>query len=141
MSQKVHPKGFRLVTTQKHLSKWYGDKLIYPSLIEEDFMIREKINYTFSEFLSIAKVEINRINQNIDNKEYVNVTIHALFPRAKEMYRKVSKYFTDSVDNSNLKTIRPKNMSMDCTYFEKTFNVKLPTLEHELINRLNKNTN
>ena len=39
----------------------------------------------------------------------------------------------DSVDNSNLKTIRPKNMSMDCTYFEKTFNVKLPTLEHELI--------
>ena len=28
-------------------------------------MIREKINYTFSEFLSIAKVEINRINQNI----------------------------------------------------------------------------
>ena len=66
-------------------------------------MIREKINYTFSEFLSIAKVEINRINQNIDNKEYVNVTIHALFPRAKEMYRKVSKYFTDSVDNSNSK--------------------------------------
>ena len=73
MGQKTHPKGFRLVTTQKHLSKWYGDKLIYPSLIEEDFMIREKINYTFSEFLSIAKVEINRINQNIDNKEYVNV--------------------------------------------------------------------
>ena len=95
MGQKTHPKGFRLVTTQKHLSEWYGDKLIYPSLIEEDFVIREKINYSFSEFLSIAKVEINRINQNIDNKEYVNITIHALFPRAKEMYRKVSKYFTD----------------------------------------------
>ena len=109
MGQKTHPKGFRLVTTQKHLSKWYGDKLIYPSLIEEDFVIREKINYTFSEFLSIAKVEINRINQNIDNKEYVNVTIHALFPRAKEMYRKVSKYFTDSVDNSNSKTLSALN--------------------------------
>ena len=47
MGQKTHPKGFRLVTTQKHLSKWYGDKLIYPSLIEEDFAIREKINNVF----------------------------------------------------------------------------------------------
>jgi hypothetical protein len=105
MGQKTHPKGFRLVTTQKHLSEWYGDKLVYPSLIEEDFVIREKINNSFSEFLSIAKIEINRINQNIDNKEYVNITIHALFPRAKEMYRKVSKYFTDTVDTSNPKTL------------------------------------
>ena len=42
-------------------------------------------------------------------KEYVNVTIHALFPRAKEMYRKVSKYFVDSVDNSNSKTLSALN--------------------------------
>jgi small subunit ribosomal protein S3 len=105
MGQKTHPKGFRLTTTQKHLSEWYGNKLIYPSLIEEDFIIREKINNSFSEFLSISKVEINRINQNIDNKEYVNITIHALFPRAKEMYRKVAKYFTDTVENSNAKTL------------------------------------
>lgn len=105
MGQKTHPKGFRLTTTQKHLSEWYGNKLIYPSLIEEDFIIREKINNSFSEFLSISKVEINRINQNIDNKEYVNITIHALFPRAKEMYRKVAKYFTDTIENSNAKTL------------------------------------
>jgi small subunit ribosomal protein S3 len=105
MGQKTHQKGLRLVTNQKHLSEWYGDKLVYPSLIEEDFVIREKINNSFSEFLSIAKIEINRINQNIDNKEYVNITIHALFPRAKEMYRKVSKYFTDTVDTSNPKTL------------------------------------
>ena len=64
MGQKTHPKGFRLVTTQKHLSEWYVDKLVYPSLIEEDFVIREKINNSFSEFLSLAEIEINRINQN-----------------------------------------------------------------------------
>ena len=105
MGHKTHPKGFRLVTTQKHLSEWYGNKLIYPSLIEEDFVIRQKIDTSFTEFLSISKIEINRINQNIDNKEYVNITIYALFPRAKEMYKKLAKYFTDNIGNSNPKTL------------------------------------
>jgi small subunit ribosomal protein S3 len=105
MGHKTHPQGFRLVTTQKHLSEWYGNKLLYPSLIEEDFVIRQKIDISFSEFLSISKVEINRINQNVENKEYVNVTIHALYPRAKEMYRKVAKYFTNNIENSNPKTL------------------------------------
>ena len=35
MGQKTHPKGFRLVTTQKHLSEWYSDKLNYSGLMEE----------------------------------------------------------------------------------------------------------
>ena len=47
MGQKTHPKGFRLVTTQKHLSQWYVKKSIYPSLIEEDFLIRSKIDQFF----------------------------------------------------------------------------------------------
>jgi len=68
MGQKTHPKGFRLITTQKHLSEWYGSKLIYPSLIEEDFFIRQKINSSFAEFISISKIEINRINQNFENR-------------------------------------------------------------------------
>jgi len=105
MGQKTHPKGFRLITTQKHLSEWYSNKLIYSSLIEEDFFIREKINKNFADYLSISKIEINRINQNLENKEYVNITIHALFPRAKEMYRKVAKYFIDNIENSNAKTL------------------------------------
>ena len=49
MGQKTNPKGFRLVTTQDHLSKWYSNKLIYPSLIEEDFLIRSKVNELFTE--------------------------------------------------------------------------------------------
>jgi len=40
MGQKTHPKGFRLITTQNHLSEWYSNKLKYSSLIEEDFFIR-----------------------------------------------------------------------------------------------------
>ena len=111
MGQKTHPKGFRLVTTQKHLSQWYTKKFIYPSLIEEDFLIRTKVEEFFQEFLSISKIEISRIHQEANEKEYVNVTIHALFPRAKEMYKKVAKYFSETTDNSGQKTISILNNS------------------------------
>lgn len=105
MGQKTHPKGFRLVTTQKHLSNWYGTKHIYPSLIEEDYFIREKIHHFFNEFLTISKIEINRINEEIETKEHVNITVNALFPRAKEMSRKVTKYFTENSESGTAKTV------------------------------------
>jgi len=101
VGQKTHPKGFRLVTTQKHLSEWYSNKLKYPSLIEEDYLIRSKIEEYLKDFLSISKIEINRITQESNEKEYVNITIHSLYPRAKEMYKKVTKYFSESSDNTN----------------------------------------
>jgi small subunit ribosomal protein S3 len=101
MGQKTHPKGFRLITTQKHLSEWYSSKLNYPSLIEEDFLIRSKIHSLFNDFLSISKIEITRIPSELESAEYVNLKIHALFPRAKEMARKVSKYFQEINDTKN----------------------------------------
>jgi small subunit ribosomal protein S3 len=103
VGQKTHPKAFRLVTTQKHLSEWYSNKLYYSKLIKEDYGIREKINTDFGQSLSISKVEINRINQGDSEKQYVNIVIHALFPRAKEMYRKVGKYFNENTENQNIK--------------------------------------
>jgi ribosomal protein S3 len=105
VGRKTHPKGFRLITTQSHLSKWYSPKATYPALIEEDFFVRQKVNEFFEEFLSISKIEINRITQDAEKKEYVNITIHALFPRAKEMYRKVAKYFTETTENPSSKAI------------------------------------
>ena len=111
MGQKTHPKGFRLVTTQKHLSEWYSNKKNYSGLMEEDYFIRSKVDEFFKEFLSISKIEINRINQDTETKEYVNITIHALFPRAKDMYRKVAKYFTETTDNPNAKVLSILNNS------------------------------
>ena len=111
MGQKTHPKGFRLVTTQKHLSEWYSDKKNYSTLMEEDYFIRSKVDEFFNEFLSISKIEINRINQDMEANEYVNITIHALFPRAKDMYRKVAKYFTETTDNPNAKVLSILNNS------------------------------
>jgi len=111
VGQKTHPKGFRLVTTQKHLSQWYIKKSIYPSLIEEDFLIRSKIDQFFQEFLSISKIEINRIQQETKEKEYVNITIHALFPRAKDMYKKVSKFFSENIKSEDQKNLSLLNNS------------------------------
>ena len=111
MGQKTHPKGFRLVTTQKHLSQWYVKKNIYPSLIEEDFLIRSKIDQFFQEFLSISKIEINRIQQETKEKEYVNVTVYALFPRAKDMYKKVSKFFSENIKSEDQKNLSLLNNS------------------------------
>ena len=99
MGQKTHPKAFRLVTTQKHLSEWYATKSAYPKLIEEDYFIRQKTTESFKDFLTISKVEINRVIQGDANKEYTQIVIHSLFPRSKEMSRKVSKYFTEQIEN------------------------------------------
>jgi len=111
VGQKTHPKGFRLVTTQSHLSQWYSNKKSYSNLIEEDFLIRSKVDEFFKDFLSLSKVEINRIKQDKTDKEYVNITIHSLFPRAKEMYRKVIKYFSENPDTENSKAVTILNNS------------------------------
>ena len=111
MGQKTHPKGFRLVTTQKHLSNWYGNKFLYSSLIEEDSFIRLKINEFFKDYLTISKVEISRITQEVGTKEHVNITINALFPRAKEMSKKVNKYFSENVETNSSKTFNTVNNS------------------------------
>jgi small subunit ribosomal protein S3 len=111
VGQKTHPKAFRLVTTQKHLSEWYSNKFSYSKLIEEDFFLREKITQNFEEFLTLSKIEINRTNQENEGKEYVNIIIHALYPRAKEMYRKVVKYFSENIENPNSKTLALLNNS------------------------------
>lgn len=108
MGQKTHPKGFRLITTQKHLSNWFGNKLNYPNLVEEDFLIRNKIEKEFNDFLSISKIEINRIAQEKESSEYVNIKIHALYPRIKTTAKKVSLYFKE---NSDLK----KSLGLDET--------------------------
>lgn len=111
MGQKTHPKAFRLVTTQKHLSEWYTNKFSYSKLIEEDYFIREKTNEYFKDFLTISKIEINRVSQEAEEKEYVNIIIYSLFPRAKEMSRKVSKYFSENIENLNPKMLALLNNS------------------------------
>jgi small subunit ribosomal protein S3 len=93
VGQKTHPKGFRLVTTQKHLSNWYCKKISYPNRIHEDFLIRDKIESTYKSILTTSKIEINRVEGFSQGKELVNIKLYALYPRVKETQKKIIKQF------------------------------------------------
>lgn len=106
MGQKTHPKAFRLVTTEKHLSQWYSKKLLYSKLIEEDFFIREKILKTFADLFSVSKIEIQRVGEENIEKQYIKIIISGLFPRSKEMNKKVGKALFESVPSLKAPAIK-----------------------------------
>lgn len=107
MGQKTHPKGFRLVTTQKHLSNWYSKRGLYPERIREDFFIREKVSFLFKDLLTLSKIEITRIDNSLVKKDQINIKVYALYPRAKEMQKKALNFFaqqTSALSGINLTT-------------------------------------
>ncbi len=65
MGQKTHPLGFRLGITQKHRSSWFELKKEYPSILEEDYKIRQHIEKNLAS-AGISKVEINRKSDQIE---------------------------------------------------------------------------
>ncbi len=73
MGRKVHPTGFRLGITKKHLSRWYAEGQDYTRLIAEDRAIREEIYQRLSH-AGVSKIEIERA------PKLVHLTIHAAKP-------------------------------------------------------------
>ena len=129
MGQKTHPKGFRLVTTQKHLSNWYSNKTGYPERINEDFSIRESIEKTFKSSLVISRIEINRAENNFIKKEHINIRIYALHPRAKEMQKKIASFFElASHTNSYNNSVNPLNLEESLKTFTR-LNLKQKSVE------------
>jgi small subunit ribosomal protein S3 len=116
VGQKTNPKAFRLVTTQKHLSNWYSNKFTYSNLIEEDFLIRKTINEFFDQFLSISEIEISRVISEKNEKNTVNITINALFPRAVQSFKTINSFLNEEnvakkqlIDSSLVMAISKKN--------------------------------
>ena len=60
MGQKINPKIFRLITSQKSLSNWYTTKINYANLIKEDDYIRGLCKKFWGNVFLISKIEINR---------------------------------------------------------------------------------
>jgi small subunit ribosomal protein S3 len=100
VGQKVHPKSFRLITTQKHLSNWYSTKNNYSKLLKEDYFIRVNIENLFEKFLTISSIQISRVDSPISFKNYVNVKIVCLFPREKDISRKWISYLENILKSS-----------------------------------------
>jgi small subunit ribosomal protein S3 len=75
LGQKIHPLGFRLVTTQKHRSIWFADFDNYPKFLNEDTNIRTFLAKK-SKDNAISKIEIKR---NSDCNK-IEITIHTAKP-------------------------------------------------------------
>jgi len=95
LGQKVHPLGFRLVTTQKHRSMWFAKFENYRELIAEDYNIRNFLEEK-SQKAGIAKIEIKR--NSAANK--IEITIYSGRPgilvgtsgiELKAIYEKLKK--------------------------------------------------
>jgi small subunit ribosomal protein S3 len=93
MGQKTNPKGFRLVTTQKHLSNYCNTPRIYASLIKDDFKIRNQLNNLFGSYLTLSNIEINRIRESNNKEEFINITVFLLYPRKKHIENFMSNFF------------------------------------------------
>jgi small subunit ribosomal protein S3 len=95
VGQKTHPKGFRLVTNQKHLATWYSSKVNYKKLAQEDYFIRKLTIENLEKLLTLSSVEISRKFIETENKESVLINITALYPREKDSLKKLINYFND----------------------------------------------
>lgn len=97
MGQKTNPKAFRLVTNQKHLSLWYSSKKNYNQLVQEDYSIRKFLTQKLERLLTISTIEILRAFVAQENEETIFINIKVLYPREKEIFKKLPEVFPDLV--------------------------------------------
>lgn len=132
MGQKTHPTGFRLITTQNHLSSWYNNKLAYKNSLEEDSKLRLKIEQTINPFLIVSQIEISKGIAHKSKKDKTEATIYALFPTEQEMFKCFSNYFESMLvlDHSLLNEVSAKKnttselLAKQIAYFDAGLNGK-----------------
>ncbi len=120
MGQKIHPLGFRLVTTQKHRSIWFADFDNYSKFLNEDTNIRSFLAKK-SKDNAISKVEIKR---NSDCNK-IEITIHTAKPG---LFIGNSATELTNIYN-NLKTQISSNRNLIINILE----IKIPDSQAELI--------
>ena len=84
MGQKVHPTGLRLGFIKDWSSQWFAKTKDFPSLIGEDFRIRNYIKKNFAA-ASISKVDVTQLRkvEGIGKK-----TAEKILKSAKELLEK-----------------------------------------------------
>lgn len=106
MGQKINPKGFRLITTQKYISNFYNSKFAYSTTIKDDFEIRNKIeNFLKKNFIKFSTIEINRTENNSISTKYVHIIINLLYPRKKQANNLIAMYLSNFEENNEIKNL------------------------------------
>lgn len=100
MGQKVHPKSFRLITTQKHLSNWYSKKKTFSLYLKEDFFIRTTLENMLENYLLISSIQISRTNSELNFKNNISININCFFPREKDISKKWFAYLENILNSS-----------------------------------------
>ena len=97
MGQKINPIGFRLINNKNYLSNWHSNKFDYKNFIKEDKIIRTNIINTFENFITISKIELNRIKNDENLNEFIFIKIYFLHPKEKDinsiLNKNYDKYF------------------------------------------------
>jgi len=65
VGQKIHPLGVRLGITQTHRSNWFADSKTYPSILQEDFLIRSFIEKKLNN-AGLVRIQIDRKTDQIE---------------------------------------------------------------------------
>jgi small subunit ribosomal protein S3 len=96
VGQKTNPKLFRLATNNNFLANWYTSKKEYPNYLKEDNLYIEKINNIFGKIFTLSNINISRKESSNVNFIYFNINI--LYPREKEIFNKIHKFFSLNKD-------------------------------------------
>jgi ribosomal protein S3 len=108
VGQKTNPLGFRLITTQSHLSKWYSGKQKYSQLCFEDNHIRKFVLDSLRELVTIATIDVKRNVSATTANGVIVITITALYPRIQDIEKKfvkglnLEKLFSASFGNKQI---------------------------------------
>jgi|TARA_E500000178_G_C16954241_1_gene722847 small subunit ribosomal protein S3 len=130
VGQKVHPLGFRLVTTQKCRSTWYSEFANYPTFLKEDFLIRSFIEKREKE-AAISKVEIKRNSKG--NK--IEVEIHSGRPGILVGHKgtELTKIYKNLRDITSRDEFGRKDSSLEKTIIVNIVELSSPDCEANLI--------
>lgn len=69
MGQKTHPTGFRLSVRRNWLSRWYASRRDFPSLLEEDYRIRDMLMAKLKA-AAVPRIFIERASSRVRVKIY-----------------------------------------------------------------------
>jgi small subunit ribosomal protein S3 len=125
MGQKTNPKGFRLISTQKHLSNWYSKKKNYSLILTEDNFFYYYINNFLKNYLILADINIYRIINKFNYNEYINIKINALTPTIKECFQKIILYSIElnyDLFQNKLQLLKKKEFEKSLKLCNFTFN-------------------